>query len=167
MIKAVAAVVKELPEINSALENDIITVYDTVNVGVAVKVDEILVVPVINSVERKGLLEVADETRAAIAHTRKREFGKVYLDGATITVNNLGMFNIEGCAPTLNYPETCLFAIGKISKEAWVDENENIIVRPVSTMTCLINHAVVDGGQAGGFLTIMKKVVSSPKDYIE
>jgi pyruvate dehydrogenase E2 component (dihydrolipoamide acetyltransferase) len=167
MIKAVAAIIRELPEMNSALENDVITVYDTVNVGVAVKVDEILVVPVITDVEKKSLIEIAKDTRTAIAYTRNREFDKIYMDGATITVNNLGMFNVEVCGPTLNYPETCLLAVGKISKEAWVDENDNIAVRPVATMTCLINHAVVDGGQAGVFLTIMKKIVESPKDYIK
>jgi pyruvate dehydrogenase E2 component (dihydrolipoamide acetyltransferase) len=167
MIKIVAAAIREVPEINSALENDIITVYDSINVGVAVKVEDILVVPVVNDVECKSLLEIAKDTRDAIDLARNRQFDKIYMDGATITVNNLGMFNIEGCGPTLNFPETCLLAIGKISKEAWVDENDSIVVRPISTITCLINHAVLDGGQVGYFLTVMKKIIESPKDYID
>jgi pyruvate dehydrogenase E2 component (dihydrolipoamide acetyltransferase) len=167
MIKMVAAAIRKVPEMNSTLENDVITIYDTINVGVAVKVEDILVVPVINNVESKSLPEIANDTRTAIDLARNRQFDKMYMDGATITVNNLGMFNVEGCGPTLNYPETCMLAIGKISKEAWVDENDRVAVRPVSTLTCVINHAVVDGGQPGYFLTVMKEILESPKDFID
>ena len=166
MIKLTAALAKEFPEANSCLENDIITVYETVNVGIAVKVEEILVVPVIMDVVHKDLAQIAADTHEAIDNARNRRFDKLYMDGATITFNNLGMFNVEGCLPILNYPETTLLAMGKISKEAWVDEHDQIVVRPIATITSLINHAVIDGGHASYILTLLKKIIADPRDYI-
>jgi len=167
MIKAVAAAAKECPGMNSALENDVITVYETVNVGIAVQVDDILVVPVINGADEKSLLEIAADTKVAIDNARNRRFDKLYMDGATITVNNLGKFYIDGCTPVINPPETAILGMGKIGKEAWVDENDQIVARQVATLSITINHAVVDGGQTGEFLGALKRILDSPADYIK
>jgi len=165
MVKVVGAVVQEVPIMNSIQENDLITVFDTVNVGIAVKVDDVLVVPVINDVNHKSLLEVAEETRRTIELARKHRFDQICMEGSTITVNNLGMYYLEGLHPILNPPETAQLAIGRISKEAWVDEKDAIVVRPVATLSLVINHTVVDGGQVGEFMTFLSKIIQRPKEY--
>lgn len=166
-VKIVAVAVKELPVMNSTLENGVITVYDTVNVGIAVQVDDILVVPVLNNVQEKSIEEISRDSKEMIDNARNRRFDKLYMDGATITVNNLGMFYIDSCTPIVNYPETAILGIGKISKEAWVGEDGAIEVRDAATLSLSINHAVVDGGQTGAFMRLMKNVLDAPELYIK
>lgn len=167
MAKAIAAALPFSPKINSTLEKNNITVFETVNMGIAVKVDDDLIVPVILDVGNKTLAELSEATKDTIQKTRERRFGEVYMAGATITLNNLGMYNVEACTPIVNTPETAIIAMGKIAKDAWVDENDQLCVRPVSTISISINHAVVDGGQTGMFLDALKVVLDEPEKYIK
>ena len=165
MVKVVGAAVREVPVMNSIQENDLITVFDTVNVGIAIRVDNLLVVPAINDVNHKSLLQVAEDTLSTIENARNRRFDLIYMEGGTITVNNLGMYHIEGCHPILNPPETAELAIGRISQEAWVDENGAIAAKPVATLSLAMNHNVVDGGQVGEFMNVLAKIIRFPREY--
>jgi pyruvate dehydrogenase E2 component (dihydrolipoamide acetyltransferase) len=167
LIKATCAAIKKVPIINSALLDGEIVVYETINIGVAVKVGNILVVPVVLDADKKSLLEVAADTADAIQNARAQRFDKIIMDCATFTVNNLGMYNIEGCTPLLNPPEAAILAIGRIRKDVWVGENGNIDVRDVCTMSLTIDHSVMDGGPAGEFLSALEEVIGSIETCID
>jgi pyruvate dehydrogenase E2 component (dihydrolipoamide acetyltransferase) len=166
MVKVIAAAVPKLPLINSVLADGVITIFKTINMGVAVKAEDLLVVPVINNIGSKSILQISEETQTAIKNAREKRFDEINMTGGTFTFNNLGMYYIEGCHPIVNYPETAQVAMGRISKEAWVDERDNLVVRPICTLSIVINHAVLDGGQAGEFLGYLKEVIDSPQDYL-
>lgn len=164
--KLIACAVQEVPIINSTRDDKNITVLESVNVGIAVKASSDLVVPVISNVQSKSLKEIADESRTIIENAREKKYHLIPMDGGTITLNNLGMFNVEACTPVLNPPEAAILAVGSIRKEAWVDKNDNITVRPVTTLSLTIDHAIMDGGPAGEFIGAIKKMMDAPEQYL-
>lgn len=165
-IKIVGCVVKELPIINSTRDDKVITIYETVNAGIATKVGSELVVPVIFDVCNKSLREIAIETKEIIENAREGNYGKIPLEGATITVNNLGMYDIDVCTPIINAPESTILALGAIRNEAWVDEDMSIVVKPIATLSLTNDHSIYDGSQVAECLCILKKIMKDPQKYI-
>jgi 2-oxoisovalerate dehydrogenase E2 component (dihydrolipoyl transacylase) len=84
---------------------------------------------------------------------------------ATITVNNLGIFDIEGATPFLNLPESCMFCFGSIREMPWVDENKQVVVRPIVTLSGTNDHRVYDGGQLSQFITVVQEKMKEPEKY--
>lgn len=165
-IKVLASVIKEVPILNSTRDEKSIYVFETVNVGIAVMAGDMLIVPVITDVQNKTLEEIAKESADIISKTRAGQFDQILLDGATITLNNLGIFNIEGCTPIVNVPGAVIVAVGAIKKEAMVDENDNIVVRPVTTISITQDHSIMDGGPLGMALNAFRDIAKEPKKYL-
>jgi pyruvate dehydrogenase E2 component (dihydrolipoamide acetyltransferase) len=165
-VKIIACAVKELPIMNSTRNDDVITIFESVNVGVAIKIDSAIVVPVVSEAQDKTVIEIAKETREMITNVRNGDFASVPMGGGTITVNNLGMFDVDGCTPFVNLPEASILAIGSIRQEAVVDEDGRIVAKPMTTLSLTIDHSIADGGPAAEFLGIMKKIMAEPEMYL-
>ncbi|MBS7528579.1 2-oxo acid dehydrogenase subunit E2 [Fusibacter paucivorans] len=166
LAKCVVFAIEETPFVNATRDDKAIYVFETINVGIAVMVDELLVVPVLYNAQTKSIEEIADETKAMVKNARDKRFDLIPMGGATFTLNNLGIFDVEGCTPFVNPPESSILAVGAIKKEAWVTEEETIEIRPVTTLSLTIDHSILDGGMAAKFLSAMKKVLNNLDDYL-
>jgi len=152
---------RRYPELNARIEHDEILMGESVHLGFAAQTDRGLVVPVIPqahalSVEQLSVA-LADRTRRA----RDGALSPAELTGGTFTVNNYGVFGVDGSAAIINHPEVAILGIGRIIKRPWVVDDE-IVPRSITQLTLAFDHRVCDGGTAGGFLRFVADCVESP-----
>ena len=147
------------PELNSSLQNEKIIVYKSVNIGIAVATGKHLIVPVVKEVQRKNISQISAETKLLIKRTKNNELREDDLRGGTFTLTNLGMFNVDITTPILNPPEAAILGIGAIRKSPVV-VNDKIEIKPLTTLSLTIDHAVADGATAAGFLDEIRRLCS-------
>ncbi|MCQ4333552.1 2-oxo acid dehydrogenase subunit E2 [Natronomonas sp. F2-12] len=164
VIKAVVAGLREYPILNSQLdeENEEIVLRGEYNVGVATATDAGLMVPVVESADRKGLLEIADEMNELIGKARDRSISPDEMRGGTFSITNFGAIGGEYANPIINYPETAILGLGAIKEKPRVVDGE-IVPRHVMTMSLAVDHRVVDGADAAQFVNTVKEHLRSPE----
>ncbi|MEC3979686.1 dihydrolipoamide acetyltransferase family protein [Amycolatopsis sp. H20-H5] len=157
----VVAGLRRFPELNSRVEPDAIVVLRDIHLGFAAQTDRGLMVPVVNGADSLSTRElsaaIADRTAAA----RDGKLTPAGLTGGTFTVNNYGVFGVDGSAAIINHPEAAILGIGRIIDRPWVVGGE-LAVRKVTELTLAFDHRVCDGGTAGGFLRFVADCVESP-----
>ena len=161
VVKAVALALRQHPAVNSAFLEDRIRHYGDVHVGMAVAVEDGLITPVIRHADRKGMLEIAAESRVLAERAHARKLQPDEYTGATFTVSNLGMFDIEEFTAVINPPEAGILAVGRIAQRAVVVDGA---VQPRRTMrvTMSCDHRVVDGATGAKFLKTLKLMLENP-----
>ena len=152
---------KRFPELNSRVEGDEIVVLDRINLGFAAQTDRGLVVPVVRDAQdlTASALSAALADRTAAARAGK--LSPADLTGGTFTVNNYGVFGVDGSAAIINHPEAAILGMGRIIDRPWVVDGQ-LAVRKVCQLTLAFDHRVCDGGVAGGFLRYVADCVESP-----
>src|SRR6266545_3150731 len=151
------------PEVNAAWGADAIVRRGSVDVGVAVALDEGLVTPVVRGADRKDVFEIAAEIRDLAGRARERELRPEEYQGASFTISNLGMFGIEAFYAVINPPEAAILAVGAVQKVPWVEEATGALVameRVRLGLSC--DHRVVDGATGARFLQTLRLVLESP-----
>ena len=161
VIKSVAVALKQHPNVNSAWMGDFIRRNQHVHVGVAVAVDEGLLVPVIRFADSKGLLQISAEVREYAKKAKDKKLQPSDWEGNTFTISNLGMFGIESFTAIVNPPDSCILAIGGI-KEVPVVKNGQVVPGNVMKVTLSCDHRVVDGATGAAFLQTFKQFMESP-----
>jgi 2-oxoisovalerate dehydrogenase E2 component (dihydrolipoyl transacylase) len=149
------------PELNAHIQDDEIVIPAHVHLGFAAQTDRGLVVPVIRDAH---LMSVRDLTAALERQTDAARAGRLApaeLTGGTITVNNYGVFGVDGSAAIINHPEVAILGIGRIIDRPWVVDGQ-LAVRKVTELTLAFDHRVCDGGTAGGYLRYVADCVESP-----
>jgi pyruvate dehydrogenase E2 component (dihydrolipoamide acetyltransferase) len=161
VIKAVALALKKNPKVNCSWLGDYIRYYDYVNIGMAVSVEDGLLVPVIRSADQKSIPEIATESKYLAARARDRKLQPNEWEGNTFSISNLGMMDIDEFTAIINPPDACILAIGK-AKEVAVFENG--VPKPVSVMkvTLSCDHRAVDGALGAAFLQTFKAYMENP-----
>ena len=157
----VVAGLKKFPELNSRVEGDEIVQLRDINLGFAAQTDRGLVVPVVRDA---GALSTRDLSAAISERTAAAREGKLPpagLTGGTFTVNNYGVFGVDGSAAIINHPEAAILGVGRIIDRPWVVDG-TLAVRKVCELTLAFDHRVCDGGTAGGFLRFVADCVESP-----
>ncbi|MEU0797568.1 dihydrolipoamide acetyltransferase family protein [Amycolatopsis sp. NPDC005961] len=152
---------KKYPELNSRVEGDEIVLLDEIHLGFAAQTDRGLVVPVVRDA---GALSTRDLSAAIGDRARTARDGKLApadLTGGTFTVNNYGVFGVDGSAAIINHPEAAILGIGRIIDRPWV-VGGTLAVRKVCELTLAFDHRVCDGGTAGGFLRFVADCVEAP-----
>ncbi|WP_410568204.1 dihydrolipoamide acetyltransferase family protein [Amycolatopsis sp. cmx-4-61] len=152
---------KKYPELNSRVEGDEIVLLDEIHLGFAAQTDRGLVVPVVRDA---GSLSTRELSAAIGDRARTARDGKLApadLTGGTFTVNNYGVFGVDGSAAIINHPEAAILGIGRIIDRPWVVDGA-LGVRKVCELTLAFDHRVCDGGTAGGFLRFVADCVESP-----
>ena len=163
VVKAVAEALSRHPEVNAAWGADAIVRRGSVDVGVAVALEEGLVTPVVRGADRKSVFEIADELRDLAGRAREKKLRPEEYQGASFTISNLGMFGIEAFYAVINPPEAAILAVGAAHKVPWVDEATGAIVameRMRLGLSC--DHRVVDGATGARFLQTLRLVLESP-----
>ncbi len=161
--KACALALRQHPYVNgSYLEAEgEIRLYREVHVAVAVAVDEGLITPVIRNADRKGLAQIAEETRELAEKARNRQLQPEDYSGATFTTSNLGMFGIEAFTAIINPPNACILAIGAIRDVPVVRDGEIVPGKRMKvTLSC--DHRIVDGAVGSRFLTTVRDYLEEP-----
>ena len=161
IIKIVARALKEFPIVNAGFYRDYIRLYKRINIGVAVAIEEGLVVPVLKNADQKSISEISREA-AELAHkARNKKLLPSDYEGGTFTITNLGMFGAEGFHPIINPPESAILAIGAIIQKPVVIEGE-VAIRSCLKLSLAVDHRVIDGAAASQFLSRIKALIETP-----
>jgi pyruvate dehydrogenase E2 component (dihydrolipoamide acetyltransferase) len=161
VLKAVALSLKQHPEVNSAWMGDFIRRNDHVHIGVAVAVDEGLLVPVIRFADTKGLVQISSEVKEYAKKAKDKKLQPSDWEGNTFTISNLGMFGIESFTAIINPPDSCILAIGGINAVPVV-KNGQVVAGNVMKVTLSCDHRVVDGAMGASFLQTFKNFMENP-----
>jgi pyruvate dehydrogenase E2 component (dihydrolipoamide acetyltransferase) len=163
VVKAAADALARHPEVNAAWGGDAIVRRGSIDVGVAVALEDGLVTPVVRGADRKSVLDVAREIRELAGRARERKLVPEEYQGASFTVSNLGMFGIEAFYAVINPPEAAILAVGAVQKVPWVDEGSGQVVAMERMRLGLSgDHRVIDGATGARFLQTLKAVLESP-----
>jgi pyruvate dehydrogenase E2 component (dihydrolipoamide acetyltransferase) len=151
---------------NASLDGDQIHLHRASNVGVAVALDEGLIVPVIREAEKLGIAEISNRVRDLAQRARQNALTPADVTGGTFTITNLGMFGIDRFTAIINPPESAILAVGRIVKSTVVierdDGEEEIAVRPMMSVTLSADHRVLDGAVAARFLRDIVDALEHP-----
>ena len=161
VIKAAAAALRLHPAVNSSWLGDKIRTNKDVNVGVAVAVDEGLLVPVIRYADMKTLSQINVEVKDLAGLAKNRKLQPNQMEGNTFTVSNLGMFGIEEFTGIINPPDSCILAVGSIIQKPIVKKGE-IVVGNMMKVTLSCDHRVVDGATGAQFLQTVAAILEDP-----
>lgn len=162
IVKVCAWALRQHPLLNSHLVEDKIIVYQDVNIGMAVALDEGLIVPVIHHADRKGLIEIGAEVADLAQRSRENRLRADDITGGTFTVSNLGMFGVDRFTAILNPPEVGILAVGSLTKRFVPDEHDQPLLRPFITLTLSADHRAVDGATAARFLATLREALEQP-----
>lgn len=164
VMKAVTAALAEFPYVNASLdeENEEIVTKQYYNIGVATATDAGLMVPVVDDVDRKSLLQVASETNELVTKARERSIAIEEMRGGTFTITNVGGIGGEYATPIINHPEVAILALGEIKQKPRVVDGE-VVPRHVMTLSLSFDHRVVDGAIGARFTNEVKEYLRTPK----
>jgi 2-oxoisovalerate dehydrogenase E2 component (dihydrolipoyl transacylase) len=160
VVKAVTETLRQHPTINSQFAEDRVILKQAMNIGIAVAVDNGLLVPVIHDADQLSISGVNHRIQDLAARARTNKLKLDEIQGGTFTVNNTGWFGSVSSMPIINAPEVAILSMEAIVKRPVVTtiEGEDVIViRPIMNMTCSFDHRVLDGAQVGAFMSDMRK----------
>jgi len=161
VIKAVAMSLRKHPAINSSWLGDVIRRNHHVHIGVAVAVDEGLLVPVVRFADSKGFTQIGNEVREFAQKAKDKKLQPSDWEGNTFTISNLGMFGIDSFTAIVNPPDSCILAVGGISQVPVV-KNGQVVPGNVMKLTLSCDHRVVDGASGAAFLQTLKGYLENP-----
>jgi 2-oxoisovalerate dehydrogenase E2 component (dihydrolipoyl transacylase) len=149
------------PELNARVDDDAIVMNSSVHLGFAAQTDRGLLVPVIPDAHTLTLEQLSAALTACTKRARSGALGPAELTGGTFTVNNYGVFGVDGSAPIINHPEVAILGLGRIIERPWI-VNGQVAARHLTQLTLAFDHRVCDGQTAGGFLRFVADCVESP-----
>lgn len=154
------------PELNSRIDSEADgalrhTIFDGVNLGFAAQTERGLVVPNVRGAHKLNAVELSAEFARLASLAREGKAQVSDLSGSTFTINNYGVFNVDGSAAIINYPEAAILGIGRVVEKPWV-VNSKIKVRSICELTLSFDHRVCDGGTAAGFLRYVADAMTDP-----
>lgn len=156
-IKLFALAIKEYPIINSTFTDTEIVIHKDINIGLAVAVDNGLIVPNIKNADKKTLPQITEERLMLVNKARQGRLGGDDIKGGTFTISNLGGFEVEYATPIINHPESAIVVVGKTTDKV-VAVDGNIGIHPVMGMSYTFDHRHLDGAVGGAFMTKVKEV---------
>ena len=169
LVFTAAKVLSEEPNINCSLVGEEIVYHKDINVGVAVALEEGLIVPVIKNVNKKNLSILSKETKKLIKLAHEKKLMPDDYKGGTFTVSNLGMYGIDNFTAIINPPEAAILAVGGIKKMPAVIEEEGgekIGIRSLMKVTLSVDHRLIDGAMAANFLNRLKYYLEFPENLV-
>jgi len=161
VVKCSAHALRKHPAINSSWMGDHIRINHSVNIGVAVAVEDGLLVPVVHDADRKGMAEINQEVREMAGLAKERKLQPAQMQGNTFTISNLGMFDITEFTAIINPPDACILAVGTIKQKPIVKDGD-IAIGNVMKLMLSCDHRVVDGATGAKFLATLKGMLENP-----
>jgi pyruvate dehydrogenase E2 component (dihydrolipoamide acetyltransferase) len=161
LIKAVASSIRRHPRVNSSWLGEVIRYNEHIHIGMAVAVEDGLLVPVIRFADGKTLSQIAVEAKSFSQKAKDKKLQPQDWEGNTFTISNLGMFGIEAFTAIINPPDACILAVGGI-KECPVVKNGQVVAGQTMKVTLSCDHRVVDGVTGSAFLQTLKHNLENP-----
>ena len=159
---AVRSALKECPYMNGTATEDMITLYDTVNLGIAVDVEGGLMVPVIKDASSLSGLELFEAVNATARGCREGSLGPSSYAGGTFTISNVGSTGVKYFTPIINSPEIAILGVGSSRKELYLTSDGEIAEHTLLGLSLSFDHAATDGAPAGRFLKVLKEKIENP-----
>jgi pyruvate dehydrogenase E2 component (dihydrolipoyllysine-residue acetyltransferase) len=151
LIEAAGKALREHPRLNVTAEDDAVQQHNDIDIGIAVALDEGLIVPVIRNADQKPLREIAVASRALAEKARDGTLGVDEVSGGTFTITNLGMYGVDAFTPILHTPQVAILGVGRIIEKPAVHEGK-IVPRSMMMLSLTFDHRIVDGAPAAAFL---------------
>ena len=161
ILKATAMLLKEHPLVNGSYRDGSFEIYSRVNVGFAVPTDRGLLVPTVFDADRLSIDEIAQEVKRLITQARNGAITFSELSGATFTISNLGVFDIEAFTAIINPPQAAILATGRIARRAVVGDDDLIASRQQMTMTLGCDHRILQGSDGATFLQDLQSLLEN------
>ena len=163
LVFVLAKALKENPLINSSLIENEIKVWEDINIGVAVALEEGLIVPVVKNADKKTLVEISQSVKALVDKAREKKLMPEEVTGGTFTLTNLGALSGRWSfwTPIINQPESAILGTGTITDRAVVREGQ-IVIRPIMTYSLTYDHRVIDGAVAAKFMSSVIRLLENP-----
>ncbi|MCL4119788.1 UNVERIFIED_CONTAM: hypothetical protein GTU68_059985 [Idotea baltica] len=165
IIKAASLALRKHPAVNASWNDEFIRYNKHINIGMAVAVNEGLLVPVIRHADNKSLSHIATETKAYASKARDKKLQPDEMSGNTFSISNLGMMDIDQFTAIVNPPDSCIMAVGRITDVAAVREGKIVPTKEMKiTLSC--DHRVVDGAVGAAFLQTFKGLIEEPISFL-
>jgi pyruvate dehydrogenase E2 component (dihydrolipoamide acetyltransferase) len=161
VIRAAALALRQVPAANASWSDEAILLWDTVDIAVAVALEDGLITPIVKNADRKGLATIANETKDLAARARAGKLKLEEFQGGTFSISNLGMFGVRDFAAVVNPPHGGILAVGA-GEQRPVVKNGALAIATVMSCTLACDHRVVDGAVGAQFLAALKKLVEDP-----
>jgi pyruvate dehydrogenase E2 component (dihydrolipoamide acetyltransferase) len=161
VIRAAALALRQVPVANASWSDDAILLWDTVDIAVAVALDDGLITPIVKGADRKGLAAIANETKDLVARARAGKLKLEEFQGGTFSISNLGMYGVRDFAAVINPPHGGILAIGA-GEQRPVVRNGALAIATVMSCTLSCDHRAVDGAVGAQFLAAFRKLVEDP-----
>lgn len=160
-VKATALALTKHPNINVSLIDNVIHEWPSINIGLAVAVEDGLVVPTIENADEITLNELAEQRKDLVKRAHRNELRPEEVTSGTFTISNLGLYPIDGFTPILNPPQSALLGIGRIQELPRIQNNE-IVITPVVHLSLTVDHQVIDGEPAAKFIEELQSILKHP-----
>ena len=161
VVKACAMALKKHPQVNSQWREDAMIINHHVNIGVAVAVEDGLVVPVLNFTDQMSLSQIGVAVKDLAGKAKNKKLTPAEMEGSTFTVSNLGMFGIQSFTSIINQPNSAILSVGAIEEKPVV-KNGQIVVGNTMTVTLACDHRTVDGATGAQFLQTLRQFLENP-----
>jgi pyruvate dehydrogenase E2 component (dihydrolipoamide acetyltransferase) len=161
LARAVAAVLPRHPYLNASLSGEEIVLWDEVHLGIAMSIEDYLIVPVLPNAQERSLAEIVTTLGDLVERARAKRLTPAEMSGSTFTISNLGMFGIESFTAIINPPESAILAVGRIV-DTPVGVEGAVTLRPLMNLTLSVDHRVVDGATGARFLADLKQTLENP-----
>jgi pyruvate dehydrogenase E2 component (dihydrolipoamide acetyltransferase) len=161
IIRAVAQALSEFPSVNASLEGDVLKKHGSVNIGLAVGVDNGLLVPNLKNCASFGLEKIAQGVEGMIDRARGGKLGMDELSGGTFTITNLGMYGMRSFSPIINQPELAILGVNAMI-DTPVAVDGKVEIRPMMNLNLVADHRVIDGVLAAQFLARIVELLENP-----
>ena len=161
LVKAVASALEKYPQLDATVEDDEVRIWKDINIGIAVSLEDGLIVPVLRGANKLDLFEITSRVSELVAKARKKRLREDEFSGGTFTISNMGAFDVDSFIAIINVPEAAILATGRISDKPAVVDGE-LTIRKIMTMTLSADHRVVDGVTAAKFLQEAKRLLEAP-----
>ena len=165
IVKAAASALRKNPKVNADWIGDAIRYNDHIHIGVAVAVDEGLLVPVVKFTDTKGFVQIGSEIKDLATRAKSKKIQPQEMEGGTFAISNLGMYGIEDFTSIINPPNGCILSVGQI-KQTPVVKNGEIVPGNIMKLSLSCDHRVVDGAIGSAFLSDLKKFLENPVKMI-
>ena len=161
IVKAVAKALLRIPQVNVSFAEDRLLQKKQVHIGVAVALEQGLIVPIVRNADQRGILDIARETQRLAEAAREGKIRPEEFSGGTFTVSNLGMFDVDSFTAVINPPESAILAVGSITPTPAVVDGQ-VVVRNRMKVTLSSDHRAIDGAIAARFLQEVKRLLEEP-----
>jgi pyruvate dehydrogenase E2 component (dihydrolipoamide acetyltransferase) len=165
IVKAAALMLRKHPNVNASIAGEEIVYHSEANVGLAVALEDGLIVPVIRNADRKSLADLTAECKSLAKSAKEGKLSPDQLTGGTFTISNLGMYAVDAFTPIINLPEAAILGVGRIQEKPVVKDGK-IEIRAMMHVSLSFDHRIIDGAPAASFLTDLKHVLEHPYEML-